>query len=45
MSSYRGGSPILNTSEEFSRRDNYKESTPKPSDYYGRREKLENWLT
>ena len=44
MNSHRGGSPILNTLEKFSRRDNCKESTLKPPNYHRRREELENQL-
>ena len=42
MSLYRGGFSILNASEKFSRRDNYKKSILKPPDYYGRCEELED---
>ena len=38
----REGFPILNASEKFSRRDNYKKSILKPPDYYGRCEELED---
>ena len=38
----KGGSSILNTSEEFSRKDNYKKSTLKPPDYHGQYKELEN---
>ena len=42
MSSRRGDSLILNISKKFSRKDYCKKSTPKPPNYYGRREKLKD---